>query len=228
MVPQIEQAPVSFWPKVKALLTAVASEKKTELLKGMSDAELGKLYSMASEFVDSVFAIEFNMTLKPAQMKIKHELDVYRNGNPGPSAEDRLLSSLFYELVPIFHYAEEDRDVPPGAPFTDAEFREFLLDFFESAVKGLPETREIELKTHELKRYPKTRVDLKPEDQLTLQDDLGEFTIVQACVFKVNRLNVLCGFFSENRKWRSEKYIPNDRLDKIIKDYNLVRRKLDS
>jgi hypothetical protein len=211
------------------VLSEISVEKKIEALKKLRDQDLQVLYSMASVLVNSIYAIEFNLQLDEYGKAVKSFLDGYRRNIPGPTTEDKFLKAMFYELVPLLYHAERECGLSLTRCFSATDFYCFFTDFLNSTVKGLPESREVDMKTYELKKYPKTRVDLDEADQVeigTSSDDA--FLIVKACVFKVNRLNVLCGFFSESGSWRSEKYVNREHLQHISVKYNLVLRRTDN
>lgn len=215
--------------KSRAVLQELTSDMKRSKLRAFSEPETAKLYSLCAEIVELIFKIEFGFELPENGHWLKQLLETHRSRFSGPIFEERFLRDLLFDLVPILHYGEAEADVHEHmCSNTLDEKREFLQDLIECLIKGLPATGEIELKTYELKRYQKSRVTLDPEDRLVLDDSEGPFTISQACVFKVNRLNVLCGFFSDDRRWHSEKYVPTAELHRIATKYGFTRRKLDS
>lgn len=214
--------------KSRSVLCELTADNKRSKLRAFSELEVAKLYSLCAEVVDCIYKIEFGYELPEHGRWFQSLLIKYRERFSGPIFEERFLRDLLFDLVPILHFAEYDSDVSEFQNNTSEDFAEFIQDLIECSIKGLPTSGEIELKTYELKRYPKTRIQLDIEDQIELQDSKGPFKITQACVFKVNRLNVLCGFFSEDRAWHTEKYVPTDILHRIAQKHNLTRRKLES
>jgi len=232
--------PVSFRLQARQLFSELSIDTKMKCLSRFSAQDLHQLYSISAYLVNSIIKIEFNLPPNKHDRLVKRFFDTYRRDTPGATTEDTFLRALFCELVPILYYYEHEKKLVTTTPVDLDTFYIFLVDFFMLSFKPLPVTREVELKTYELKRYPKTRVDLKPEDQFYVSFDDDRFVILQACVFQVNRLRVLCGFFAKNchensqdvdesskLKWRSEKYVSADQLSHIVESYDLVRRKLD-
>lgn len=232
----------AFRASIHDIFSNISADLKMKKLRQLSNEDLHKLYSIASVFVNSVLEIEFNRAVSKHSRLIKKFLDAYRKDTPGSTTEDSFLQSLFCDLVPILYYAEHERKITTSIDVSLEDCKVFFEDFLILSVKGLPDSKEIVVKTYELKRFPKSRVDLYDDEKHVIHsaDTNDTFVILQACVFQINRLRVLCGFFAkdclpgtseidENAqvKWRSEKYVDQELLDQIVDNHGIVKRKLE-
>lgn len=211
--------------KIHDLFNIVVRDRNLDILKEADSNVLTVLYSVLSEVVDSLFVLEFSREVDSKAEFVKSLLRSFTSSSSGVMTENLFIQEFLNVAVPVLYVCEEDLKMTEVADVENSDFVEIFVLLLTLMMRGIPEDRRIHLRTVELKQYSKTRVDLDEEDWIDLSKGTAEFVGVRACVYKVNRLKVLCGFFNEDGNWRSEKYAQKDDLQKVLKKYNLVCKK---
>lgn len=211
---------------IQKLFSIVSTERRAEVASTIPVESMQFIHSGLSSVINALLQLEFNAENSPKLSYIQSFLAQFAKHSDGALSESAFLREFLYAATPILYTVELELEIDTSPELSDSDFLDFIAVAFSSILYGIPESRRITLKTSELKRYSKTRIDLDEEDYLSLSTPSGDFVATRACVFHVNRLSVLCGFFADNGTWRSEKYADEAALTQILEKYNLVCRRL--